>query len=74
MIVAKYRRREVIPNYIILSIFALIAILPLLVLIFNSIKPQAEFGINPLGPPNELRLENFSEAWVKGEYAMVFFN
>ena len=37
MIVAKYRSREVISNYIILIIFALIAILPLAVLIFNSI-------------------------------------
>jgi len=74
MIVAKYRSREVISNYIILIIFALIAILPLAVLIFNSIKPQMEFGINPLGPPSEIRFENFSEAWVKGEYAKVFFN
>ena len=32
MIVAKYRSREVISNYIILIIFALIAILPLAVL------------------------------------------
>ena len=52
MIVAKYRSREVISNYIILIIFALIAILPLAVLIFNSIKPQREFGVNPLGPPS----------------------
>jgi raffinose/stachyose/melibiose transport system permease protein len=74
MIVAKYRRREVISNYIILIIFALIAILPLAVLLFNSIKPQMEFGVNPLGPPSEIRFENFSEAWVKGEYAKVFFN
>ena len=37
MIVAKYRSREVISNYIILIIFALIAILPLAVLILNSI-------------------------------------
>ena len=74
MIVAKYRSREVISNYIILIIFALIAILPLAVLIFNSIKPQMEFGVNPLGPPSEIRFENFSEAWVKGEYAKVFFN
>ena len=54
MIVAKYRSREVISNYIILIIFALIAILPLAVLIFNSIKPQMEFGVNPLGPPSEI--------------------
>ena len=57
MIVAKYRSREVISNYIILIIFALIAILPLAVLIFNSIKPQMEFGVNPLGPPSEIRLK-----------------
>lgn len=74
MIIAKYRRRELISNYIILIIFALIAVLPLVVLVFNSLKPDAEFGFNPLGPPSEIRFANFSEAWVLGEYANVFFN
>ena len=72
MIVAKYRKSELISNYTILSIFALFAILPLIVLFFNSIKPQEEFGINPLGFPSVIRLQNFSEAWILGGYAKIF--
>ena len=52
MIVAKYRKSELVSNYTILSIFALFAILPLILLFFNSIKPQEEFGITPLGFPS----------------------
>ena len=46
----------------------------LLFLFFNSIKPQEEFGINPLGFPSVIRLQNFSEAWILGGYAKIFFN
>ena len=74
MIVAKYRKSELISNYTILSIFALFAILPLILLFFNSIKPQEEFGVNPLGFPSEIRFQNFSEAWILGGYAKIFFN
>tara|TARA_Y100000746_G_scaffold201251_1_gene186085 strand:+ start:117 stop:953 length:837 start_codon:yes stop_codon:yes gene_type:complete len=74
MIVSNFRKKEAIPNHIILLIFASIAIFPLLVLVFNSVKPFNEFGLNPLGPPSTLRFENFSDAWVAGEYARIFFN
>ena len=46
MIVAKYRKSELLSNYAILTIFALFAALPILLLVMNSIKPQEEFGIN----------------------------
>ena len=74
MIVSNFRKKEAIPNHIILLIFASIAIFPLLVLVFNSVKPFNEFGLNPLGPPSTLRFDNFSDAWVAGEYARIFFN
>ena len=74
MIVSNFRKKEAIPNHIILLIFASIAIFPLLVLVFNSVKPFNEFGLNPLGPPSTFRFENFSDAWVAGEYARIFFN
>ena len=51
MIVAKYRKSELVSNYTILTILALTCILPIMLLFFNSIKPQEEFGINPLGFP-----------------------
>ena len=74
MIVAKYRRSELISNYTILTVLALTCILPILLLFFNSIKPQEEFGINPLGFPLTIRLANFVDAWILGEYAQIFLN
>ena len=74
MIVSNFRTKEAIPNHIILISFALLAILPILVLFFNSIKPFSEFGLNPLGPPSEIRIQNFPDAWVAGEYSKIFFN
>jgi len=38
MIVAKYRKSELISNYTILTILALTCILPILLLFFNSIN------------------------------------
>ncbi|PPR49716.1 MAG: L-arabinose transport system permease protein AraQ [Alphaproteobacteria bacterium MarineAlpha5_Bin5] len=74
MIVAKYRRSELISNYTILTILALFSFLPILLLFFNSIKAQEEFGINPLGFPSQIRFLNFYDAWILGEYAQIFIN
>jgi raffinose/stachyose/melibiose transport system permease protein len=49
-------------------------ILPLSVLFFNSIKPQSEFGTNPLGFPSKVRFMNYYDAWVIGGYARIFLN
>ena len=70
----KTKNRGKIVNHVILILLSLSIILPLLVLFFNSIKPQAELGINPLGFPSEVRLMNYYDAFVKGNYARVFLN
>ena len=74
MAVAKFKRNEGIFNHIILMILALTIILPLSVLFFNSIKPQSEFGTNPLGFPSKVRFMNYYDAWVIGGYARIFLN
>ena len=74
MAVAKFKRNEGIVNHIILMILALTIILPLSVLFFNSIKPQSEFGTNPLGFPSKVRFMNYYDAWVIGGYARIFLN
>lgn len=71
---ARFKQKAAITNHIILIILALTIILPILVLVFNSIKPQAEFGTNPLGFPHKPRLMNYYDAWVKGNYSRVFLN
>ena len=45
-----------------------------MVLVFNSIKPDEEFGINPLGFPETVRLMNYYDAFVIGNYAQVMMN
>ena len=48
MEVASFRKKELISNYIILGIFAIVSLAPILVLIFNAFKPAVEFGTNPI--------------------------
>ena len=74
MIVSSRLRKLPISNHVILTILALSIILPIAILFFNSIKPRAEIGLNPLGFPNEIRLENYYDAFVKANYADVFLN
>ncbi len=69
-----YNKKGALFNHLILILLSLSIILPLVVLFFNSLKPQAELGVNPLGFPNEIRLENYYDAFVKGNYARVFLN
>ena len=45
MATARFRQRSSYINHSILFFMALTIILPLLVLIFNSIKPVEEFGL-----------------------------
>ncbi|GAA2238406.1 carbohydrate ABC transporter permease [Herbiconiux moechotypicola] len=61
-------------SYTVLILLALIAALPLLVLVFNSFKTSLEIGTNPLGPPSELDFANFAEAWERGNMAQGFRN
>lgn len=54
-------------NHVMLSILTAVAVLPLLVLLMNSFKSQAEIGLNPLGLPASLDFSNYSKAWELGE-------
>ena len=74
MAISKFKKREGLFNHLILMILAMTIILPLLVLLFNSVKPQSEFATNPLGFPNEIRLMNYYDAWMIGGYARIFLN
>lgn len=61
-------------NHTILIILVAFALLPILVMVFNSLKTNAEIGLNPLGLPSEIHLENYREAWVKGEFSKTILN
>jgi len=68
------RRESLLPNYIILTLYLLFAMLPLSVLVFNSLKSRVELANNPLGPPTQLRFDNFSTAWVQGKFSVTARN
>lgn len=73
-LVGRKKRLSLLPNYVILGLLTLSTVLPLLVLTFNSLKENAEVGLNPLGFPRELQFENYPEAWVEGGFARTMGN
>ena len=54
-------------NHVMLVILTAIAIVPIMILIMNSFKTQAEIGTNPLGFPSSIGFENYTRAWELGE-------
>jgi raffinose/stachyose/melibiose transport system permease protein len=68
------REPSKIPYYVILVILALFALGPLVILVFNSLKSEAEIGRNPLGLPLSPVFENFPEAWTQGDFATTMVN
>ena len=61
-------------SYFWLIILGIFAGLPLLVLIFNSLKSDVELGRNPLGFPRTFDFANFSTAWVQGSLGQGLLN
>lgn len=68
-----YRPRR-IPTYIVLSVLALFAMGPIIAILFNAFKANAEIGANPLRPPSSLSLSNFTTAWTQGDFAVTMRN
>jgi raffinose/stachyose/melibiose transport system permease protein len=70
------KRRDVTlgPNYIVLILLLGFSLGPLLILLFNSLKTQAEFAKNPLGPPQSFIWQNFTKAWDVGNFAVTTRN
>jgi raffinose/stachyose/melibiose transport system permease protein len=68
------RSRPLVFNHTILLVLVGFALMPLLVLAFNSVKSNAEIGLNPLGPPQTFHFENFANAWEQGEFAKTATN
>ena len=75
--VAKLQRRTglgSLPNYIVLSLLAMFALAPLVILAFNSVKSPEEIGHNPLGFPGEFIWRNYTEAWQVGNFSTTLRN
>jgi raffinose/stachyose/melibiose transport system permease protein len=68
------REPSKIPYYVLLIILALFALVPLVILVFNSLKSSAEIGRNPLGLPLSPVFENFPAAWTQGDFSTTMVN
>lgn len=60
--------------YFWLTLLALFAGLPLLVLLSNSLKTAIELGENPLGLPKGFDWQNFADAWNQGGLGQGLLN
>lgn len=60
--------------YFFMIVIAFIVILPLVWLVFASLKTQAELTINIWGPPKSLHFENYINAWKRGRMAVYITN
>jgi raffinose/stachyose/melibiose transport system permease protein len=61
-------------NYVVLTVLVAAAVGPLLVLLFNSLKSNAEIGQNPLGLPREIQWGNYAQAWDVGGFSTTTTN
>ena len=58
----------------VLILAMLFAVMPLVVLGFNSLKSAAEVMYNPMGPPRSIRLQNYPDAWRVGQLSTTARN
>ncbi|MDX6330141.1 MAG: raffinose/stachyose/melibiose transport system permease protein [Streptomycetaceae bacterium] len=58
----------------VLLVFAATALLPLLLVLVNSFKTNAEVTANPFALPKSFALSNFSTAWEYGNFGSGFVN
>jgi raffinose/stachyose/melibiose transport system permease protein len=68
------RTQRKIASYAILLLFAAFYVGPLLMLVSASLKSLPEFFKNPTGLPEDLRFENFSEAWKLASFPKYMLN
>jgi raffinose/stachyose/melibiose transport system permease protein len=61
-------------SYVLLGIFAFIALFPIALLVLNSLKPAAQIVQNPLGLPQPIRWQNFVNAWSHARFSKTFVN
>lgn len=61
-------------SYFWLIVLALYGGLPVLVLLFNSVKGRLELGQNPLGFPRTFEWSNYAIAWEQGHLAQGLLN
>lgn len=57
-----------------LTIYALVVILPIANIVIMSFKSYSEIALSPLGLPKEWRVENYAEAWRRADLGTLLIN
>ncbi len=68
------RKPRHVGTYTVLVVLAIFAIGPLMLLVFNAFKSNAQIGSSALAPPTSFDLHSFSEAWQRGDFAITMRN
>lgn len=71
-------KRKITPAFVaamaFLLLLAFISLFPLLLVIMNSFKTQAEILANPLALPSTFHFENYAYTWTVGKFGEGFLN
>lgn len=70
----KLRWNELIPRYLILTVFMLIVCIPIWGALMSAFKADSELLSSPFSLPQTWTLENFKEAWTVGRFSQFFKN
>jgi ABC-type sugar transport system, permease component len=76
--VTEINKKPVNPNlialFVILLFFAAAFIYPMLFVVINSFRPNADIILNPAGLPGKAFFGNYAQAWNELEFPKVFLN
>ncbi len=70
--ILKRRQLRLIPNYVLLTIFLLVILLPIIGIILSAFKTDSEIIKGPFSLPASFRLDSFVNAWTVGHFNMYF--
>lgn len=65
---------NLLPNYLVMIVLLFLALGPIAILFFNSLKSNQELGTNPIGIPLTVRVENYLNAWAQGGFNVTMTN
>jgi raffinose/stachyose/melibiose transport system permease protein len=68
----KQKQMRLIPNYVLLSIFLLIILLPIVGIVLSAFKTDTEIIKGPFSLPAHFRFDSFVDAWTTGHFNMYF--
>lgn len=68
----RVRKKKILT--VVAILVTIIHIIPLVVIILNSVRQNQEINLNMLGIPRKINFDNYLVAWEKGGYASAYIN